>query len=299
MRVQISKLMLIIFVLFISGSIFAGNKKLIIEKSFDVTSGQTLHMDVSPGDVFVESWNKDEVKVLVYANSKAEDKLEFILKKTSDGVSVKTEREGSGWSWFNNMSVKFEVYVPKSFKTQISTSGGDIKIVEVTGKGELKTSGGDIVIEKNSGNFECRTSGGDIMAGMHVGDLALYTSGGDISTKRVEGNVEAKTSGGDIRVELAGGKVSAKTSGGDVRAYVADGFKGGDLRTSGGDIEIFIPSNTSADMNLYTSGGDVDVKVNGAVPHVVKSHKWEGKLNGGGAELTAKTSGGDIEVSSN
>jgi len=300
MNTNSSKFILLIAIFMLgltfSNNLFAKREKLIIEKKFDVNSGETLRMEVSPGDVIINTWDSEEVEVLVYANKKAEERLEFTIKKEDYGVHVKTEKQSHSWSFWNNMKVRFEIKVPKNFNSDIKTSGGDIKISNLSGKGEMKTSGGDIIISESTGNFNCSTSGGDIKVGHHNGSLRLGTSGGDIETRKIVGDVVAKTSGGDIKVELANGNLEAKTSGGDISASIADGFSGADLRTSGGDIDLLIPEGSKAELGLYTSGGDVDVDIRNARPDVEKSNKWEGSINGGGAKLITKTSGGDIDV---
>lgn len=286
---------LIVSLLMLNNSAFAATK-LIIEKSFDVNPGEKLEMSVAPGDIIIDTWDRDEVKVYVYANGRAEEEIEFTLEKTSYGVLIKTEKENQSWSFWNSIKVKFEVKIPANFNVSLKTAGGDIKLSDLMGKAEIKTSGGDIIVKNSEGEFECATSGGDIKVNSHKGNIQLKTSGGDIVTGKIEGNLDASTSGGDIKVEVAGGMVKAGTSGGDVTAIVTGGFQGAVLKTSGGDIDLYVPSGISADLECRTSGGDVDVNVPGARPTYEKKSRYEGTVNGGGSKIVCKTSGGNIQV---
>ena len=66
--------------------------------------------------------------------------------------------------------------------------------------------------------------------------------------------------------------------------------------TSGGDIDIKLPEDFKATMDVSTSGGDVSCSLN--MSNIKKSYgsSLAGNINGGGEKLNAYTSGGDITV---
>ena len=66
--------------------------------------------------------------------------------------------------------------------------------------------------------------------------------------------------------------------------------------TSGGDIELSLPSNFSADVQLETLGGDIENNFPNSNITTAKRSKIIGKYNQGGNILHCKTSGGDITV---
>ncbi|MCF8240513.1 MAG: DUF4097 domain-containing protein [Melioribacteraceae bacterium] len=279
--VRLTVILIIVFLgLLSSTSIFAGTD-LIMEKTISVSSGETLYLETDVGDVYIKTWSGSEVNVKIYGNSKAEDNMEFSIERVSGGVRVRGDKEGGFWkSWFNSINVKYEIMVPEEFNTDIKTSGGDIKIGDLRGKVLAKTSGGDIYLGGAQGIIELGTSGGDITVNNSSGDIEAKTSGGDIEITGSEGSMEAKTSGGDIRLKYDG---------------VNKGVK---LYTSGGDIDVFVGTDFSADVYLSTSGGDVECNVPNTRANTIKSHKFEGEINGGGQALNCKTSGGDITVRS-
>lgn len=277
-------------------TIQAASQELYKEKTFNVNSGETLRMEVLGGDILIAAWDKNEVHVKVYANDNAQEKLDFTLEKTSDGVFIKSEKKGSlSWGW-NNISTKYEIKAPKEFLLDLKTSGGDIKVEKIDGKKLVKTSGGDIEIFDASGNLDAKTSGGDVTISNLKGDVELSTSGGDIKVTGTLGNVEAATSGGDIELNKTNGKVNAKTSGGDIKVYHNGENNGMELYSSGGDIEIKFSGTVKADLDLYTTGGKVKCGLSGLKIKEMKSNYLEGTVNGGGSLIKAKTTGGDVEV---
>ncbi|MGD8781572.1 MAG: DUF4097 family beta strand repeat-containing protein [Ignavibacteria bacterium] len=279
------KLYLIIFLaavgLFFYSNLFAQSRT-IHEKTFDVSPGQLLELETSTGDVNIKTWSKNELYVKVLGNRKAEDKMEFDFYETSDGVKIKAEKEG-GWtsSWFNwgrGFDLKFIIKLPEEFNLNVRTSGGDIDVTNLEGTAKLHTSGGDIELLNYSGDASLHTSGGDIVCENSGGKLDVHTSGGDINLSSANGEVYASTSGGDIELDYTGNN------------------EGIELKTSGGDIMVDVPSDLEADVYLKTSGGRIRCDVDGMKEMNKTKSKLSGTLNGGGKSFECKTSGGDIKV---
>ena len=235
--------------------------QLIKEKSFNISSGKNLLVEISSGDVKVTYWDKSEVYIKIFGNENAMEKMNFTMEGNEDHVKVIGKRKSSSSSWFSSMDVKVEIKVPAQFNLDISTAGGDIKCGGITGKAELNTSGGDVWADKFSGDLNASTSGGDIF---------LFCT----DTK-----INAETSGGDVNLEYEGEN------------------KGTDLSTSGGDIDIILSKDFAASMELSTSGGDVSCSLNMSNVKKSSGSRLIGDLNGGGEKLYAHTSGGDITVS--
>ncbi|MBE0570757.1 MAG: DUF4097 family beta strand repeat protein [Ignavibacteriaceae bacterium] len=234
--------------------------QLIKEKSFNISPGKNLLVDISSGDVKVTYWDKNEVYIKVFGNENAMEKMNFNMEGTEEMIKITGKKKSSISSWFSNVNVEMEIKVPAQFNLDISTAGGDIKCGGITGKAELSTSGGDIWADKFSGLMIASTSGGNIF---------LFCS---------DANIEAETSGGDIKLEYEGDN------------------KGIDLSTSGGDIEVKVPKEINASMELSTSGGDVSCSLNMSNVKKISGSRLIGDLNGGGEKLLAHTSGGDISV---
>jgi hypothetical protein len=234
--------------------------QVIQEKTFSISPGKNLLVDISSGDVTVTYWDKSEVYIKILGNENAFEKMDFNLVGSEESVEVIGKKKSSVSSWFSNVNVQVEIKVPSQFNLDINTAGGDIKCGGIIGRAQLNTSGGDVWADKFSGNLNASTSGGDIF-------LFCYDT-----------FIEAETSGGDIKLEYDGEN------------------KGIELSTSGGDIVIKLPEDFRATMDLSTSGGDVSCSLN--MSNIKKSYdsSLAGDINGGGEKLIAHTSGGDITV---
>ncbi len=120
-----------------------------------------------------------------------------------------------------------------------------------------------------------RTGGGSIELKELTGAANLKTSGGDISARNVNGLVELRTSGGAIVADAIRGDVDADTSGGDVRLQRIDGKIR--ANTSGGNVRVGLVG-ANREISATTSGGDIEV----IVPR------------GTTGNVQASTSGGDV-----
>lgn len=234
--------------------------QLIKEKSFNISPGKDLHVELSSGDVKVTYWNNNEINVKIFGNENAMEKINFTMDGTEDFVKITGKNKSSTSSWFSNISVEVEIKVPAQFNLDISTAGGDIKCGGITGNASLSTSGGDIWGDKFSGVLDASTSGGDIF---------LFCK---------DAKINGETSGGDIKLEYEGEN------------------RGIDLSTSGGDIDIKLEKDFKASMELSTSGGDVSCSLTMSNVKKTSSSRLVADLNGGGEKLSAHTSGGDISV---
>jgi hypothetical protein len=293
------KFLLILIITLVGASIsLADSMKLIREKSFQVKDWQNLYTKASGADVKVESWDKQEVYVKIFANHRAEEKMRFDIYQDGDVVKVIAEKKGNSfWNlWGGGISVRIEAFVPRNFNAHLESSGGDLSVANLTGGFKLYTSGGDVNTNNTDGKLHAETSGGDIKLNSHKGEMDISTSGGDIICHNVKGDVKGETSGGDIHIEVTDGKIDVSTSGGDIGIDYSGANQGIEASTSGGSITAKLPSDFKAKAHLETSGGDIDNNFSNSKSTHVKRSRVDAEFNGGGPTLNLETSGGDVEV---
>ncbi|NUN09986.1 MAG: DUF4097 family beta strand repeat protein [Ignavibacteriaceae bacterium] len=275
------------------------SRKVALEEKFTVKPGELVSVDAAMGDVIINTWDKNEVYVKILASERAIDKMEFSAERTSSGVRVVVKKRGSFMSrmfdW-GGQDIRLEIGVPRSFNTDVSTSGGDIKLKAVNGELKLRTSGGDVDIFSCAGDMKISTSGGDIKVNGFKGASTASTSGGDINIDDTHGDLSVSTSGGDIAINSNDGKIKASTSGGDIRLNYNGVNKGINLASTGGDIMVTVPADTKAYVKLTSTGGDIDCSLNISKSVKISSSRFEAEVNGGGEEIRCSSTGGDVSV---
>ncbi|NJN24622.1 MAG: DUF4097 domain-containing protein [Cyclobacteriaceae bacterium] len=274
----------------------------VITKTFDLSSGE-LFVSTSGGSIQVKGSNSSQVKVEMYAKSMkhSDAKIREILdedykiriEKNGARIEAVAERIGSGWSW-NGISISFVVYTPSAFNCELITSGGSLNLSGVKAKNhEMKTSGGSITAIDIAGELLARTSGGSITVNDMQGRLDANTSGGSIKLEDITGDIDANTSGGGINIIDVKGEVNASTSGGSIKADISRLEKQLVLKTSGGSVNVTIPSGMGLDLDLR--GNRVNTSLNNFSGES-KSDRVKGTINGGGVLVQLSTSGGGVNL---
>jgi DUF4097 and DUF4098 domain-containing protein YvlB len=290
--------------------------------------GADLRVEGTSGDSVV-------VHILMSGSERMLKRIEMAAEQNGNDVSVVTKHSDGNWTdWLSpgswNLSGKIEVQVPRNYNIDIRTSGGDIAVSRLEGDARGRTSGGDIRVAEVRGPVNMQTSGGDLRIEDIEGETRIGTSGGDIDVTRLNGDLDAKTSGGYIHLDRVSGKVMARTSSGNVIASEIRGdsdlkTSGGDIRatidgkiaahtsggsvtaelvganrgisvsSSGGDLTVRVPKDTTGELNAASSGGSVRTELPVTTTQMGE-HRLTGTINGGGNPIYARTSGGSIKV---
>ena len=74
--------------------------QLIKEKSFNISRGKNLNVDISSGDVMITYWDKEEVYVKILGDEDAMEKMNFTLEGNDEEVKVTGKKKSSVSSWF-------------------------------------------------------------------------------------------------------------------------------------------------------------------------------------------------------
>jgi hypothetical protein len=263
-----------------------------LEKTFAVTPGGKIILDIDRGSIDVTSGNGSDVKVEVFrkVSARTKSKEQEILREhqinfqqEGNTVTVRASGKNDSFKLWNSDRTRFEfryvISVPQKFDVDLKTSGGGISVKDLIGDVKVRTSGGGLELSKIRGPIKGQTSGGSIKIKQFKGDAVVKTSGGGITSEQIEGNLTAFTSGGSISASLAGQPSR------DCR-----------LETSGGNITVKLNQKTGLDVDASTSGGRVDSELPVAIVGQTKHSSLRGKLNGGGKSLVLHTSGGNIKL---
>ncbi|MBP7146309.1 MAG: DUF4097 family beta strand repeat protein [Acidobacteria bacterium] len=285
-----------------------------VEKMLALPDGATFALEADAGSVTLTGTDRADVKLLIEWNKDLDSEFNLSVEQTPAAVRVKLVRKGSWLRSFSGKVPAFTIEVParapvsidtsggavvatRVKEARLETSGGDLKVADVSGPLSAETSGGDVDAERIEGDATLETSGGDVRASAIRGGVKAETSGGNISLLDVAGDVGAETSGGSIEIVRVGGRIDAETSGGSIRAeFGAGNFKGGRLETSGGSIDVRIDPAANLVLDGETSGGSVTSDVPVTVSGKTGSSSLRGKIGNGGPELVLRTSGGSIHV---
>ena len=256
-------------------------------KSFQVRPGETLKVNVNPGEIVVNTWEKNEV--LVKVEGIDEEDLQYLEIEYRDDIVYVTFE--SGWAWSSDAD--FELFIPQKFNVELKSTGGDIQILNnIEGEVRINTAGGDITTKSISGEISFHTSGGDIKSGDFIGEVKISTQGGDIETGSIKGGKRAKilTYGGDIKLGFIETSLELQTYGGTVS--IKDSKGDAKIVTYGGNIRA---GNMEGDIMMNTYGGNIIAeKCLGSIEAETAGGNIRLKFVDG--EVSAKTASGNITL---
>ena len=154
-----------------------GNRTPYQTKSLANDAIKDVTVKTSGGSIMVSgaSGESPRVEVFVHGNNNQELSKEEIEKRLAEDyeldVSVsnhelhavaKRKHDEGNWNWKRQLSISFQIYVPKQVATHLSTSGGSIHLDNLSGEENFSTSGGSLHIEELTGVIKGETSGGSI-----------------------------------------------------------------------------------------------------------------------------------------
>jgi DUF4097 and DUF4098 domain-containing protein YvlB len=293
-----------------------------ITQSFNVESGGLLSVDIDGGSIEVRPSDSPIVNVAMYrrfeAGSAGEaramlERHPVRITQTGNNVYIETDRPNGRV----RKHVELKVSVPRNFNVDLKTSGGGIGVEGLQGTirgktsgGNLRfssiegpvrgeTSGGSIAVKDIEGEVVVKTSGGGIEVNNVTNNVVAHTSGGSITARRIEGKLDAKTSGGSLNFEEITGEIDGRSSGGNVTARFSRPLDANcRLETSGGSVNIYLPENSQFDLDAHAGSGQIVTEFPVSITFQGKLEKstLKGQVNGGGAVLTCRTSGSNINL---
>ena len=304
----------------LTGAVWASDTR--IEKNLKLDPGGALEISTDVGGIEIDARAGAGAHVVLTADRDDFSELYDVRFRESAGkATIEIERKDKGvWGWFGSSfrgRVRLAVEVPADTTVKASTSGGPVSLTGTSGAANLSTSGGPIEARALGGDLKAATSGGPISAHDIAGDATLETSGGSIEASSIGGQLHAETSGGGIDIDGvagdiaattsgggvsitgAGGRVDAESSGGSVRVgFAAGNDHGGELSSSGGPVAAELDPSVGLDVDASTSGGGVHCDLPVTVRGAISRSQLRGTLNGGGALLRMRSSGGGIRIGS-
>ncbi len=127
--------------------------------------------------------------------------------------------------------------------------------------------------------------------------------GSDLKLKNIEGEVEVATVHNGIRIDNVTGPMNVRTTHGEIEVVFSDNVKGPNyFASTHGLVDIAVPATIKANISINANQhGEAFVDPNLKL-EVEKSGEWtkygsskvEGKINGGGVEISMVTSHGNL-----
>jgi DUF4097 and DUF4098 domain-containing protein YvlB len=266
-----------------------------LEESLPVEPGGTLFVRTVRGTVDVRSHDGAEVRVEAEARGRRAEQVRFVLDQSGNDVRFEVRVEGWLTGLFGSLDVRVRLWVPRRYSLVLRASGGDVRVDGITGDVVLKTSGGDATVTRTVGPIELSSSGGNLEI-VHVdGDVRAKTSGGNTALRDVFGDIEARSSGGELSIDGVDGAIDLRSSGGSTSVTFL-GDPEGEIKGSGGSIEVLMREDARCQLDAKSNGGGIELDLELDEVYERATHCVSGALGHGGPKLKLRCTGGGIRI---
>jgi hypothetical protein len=273
-------------------------------KQFAVSGRPKVQVRLDDGDVQVITSDSNQVEFRVKFEGYTLNQ-NLILETKQEGNEVELTgrtKQGIGIS----IGVSFrrlhaEVRMPKNADLQIHTGDGDIDVSEVNGEVQLQSGDGKIRVTRINGDVDLHSGDGSINADALKGRIKLHTGDGSIEASNLDGKCEATTGDGGIRLTGRFDGLDLRSGDGGVTARAESGStltSTWSIRTGDGPVDLGIPRDFKANLDVSTSDGRVTLGLPVTVEGQVSSSRINGTINGGGPSVVIHSGDGSIRLGS-
>jgi DUF4097 and DUF4098 domain-containing protein YvlB len=233
-----------------------------VDETVALSPGGTVSLENVNGDVTIEVWDRDEVRVHAVKTASSQELL--------DGLKVEIDAKGS--------AVRIDTEYPSS-RGHRADEGHD----------HSKRGERHLQVEYTL----------TVPRSAAIDDVDLVN--GNLLIVGVEGGVDADTVNGNIVVRESAGGASLSTVNGGIEIYVdqLDSAEGLELEAVNGSIDLYLASSVGADIRAESVNGSLanDLGIAVARGKYVGS-SFDGSVGGGGSRVDLETVNGRISVHS-
>lgn len=234
------------------------------QKNYRLAAGKKINIDIASGDIIVNGYDGDEVRVTAYKKGRDRDRIEIQDMSDSDGINLRLRYPENCRC---EVSTLFEIQVPRGVSYRfhrLNTASGSVKVSSVRGDIQAQSASGNVVITDASGQ------------------IIASTASGNVNISRLVGAANAQAASGNVNVEI-------------VRL---EGTSDLIFSSASGDVNVRMPENIDAQVSMSTASGSLKTDF----PIQVIKHEYgtgrnaQGRLGNGLRNLRITSSSGSVSL---
>jgi len=234
-------------------------------------------------DVRYENWGNDAPKI----DSHQDGNLTELTVRTATHA----------WWPRVGMRLSIEVRMPKAGDLAVETSNGGVDVSSVNGTVVIHTSNGGIRAEQITGKIDVGSTNGGITLNELKGAVTAGTNNGAIRAGGIDGQCELSTTNGSVHVSGRLDTLKVSSGNGSVVAEAEAGStvaSAWSIRTTNSSVNLAVPRDLKASFDASTSNGHVTMDLPGEGSRGESEARTA--LNGGGREVSVRTTNGAIHI---
>lgn len=256
-----------------------------VERRFPIDPGAYVKVFVQNGSVRVTGWARDSIAV-----TGTVERGEFFAggRGRNAKIGIWTDDSPAGGS------ARLDVRVPASATVWVKSEAADVRVTDLSAGIDVLSVTGDVRIEGEPGPVYAESMGGRIEIVADAPSVRARSAAGDVSVRGRSRDLALSSVSGSIEVETERPlRARLETIGGAVR-WNGGVDRGGalDVVTHDGPIEITLPEDVDADLEVVTIGGSITLAREDA--RRIGAREFDVVLGAGGARVTVRTFSGEV-----
>ena len=258
-------------------------------KTYSISGKPSLTIETGDSNLKIHSCGECKaINVKVHSERKLSD---YRLEESQSGDHVsflfkEKPHIGVHVEWHNRGETYVEVETPGTLDLDAKTSDGNLSARDLRGDLQIHTGDGSADLDNLRGT------------------IRLKSSDGNLTLQNASGTLEARSSDGHMKVGGNFSTVQLHSSDGGLDFNLADGARltaASRIESSDGTVNIRVPHDFAADLDISTSDGHIDCSLPLTMDHYdsheSSGHHMHGKVNAGGVPLAIHTSDGNVTIS--
>lgn len=277
------------------------------QRSFTASGNVALDVCTSLGLIHVYGVDGSNIQISGKVHSStwhilgsSEDDMKQIaakppIQQSGNAIHV-GDRDTCGGHIFRNISIDYEIAVPKNATVIADTGSGDIHVETISGSLHADTGSGGIRAKGIGTDSKLETGSGSIYVQAAQGTLKAQTGSGDVSIRDSQvTDAKLGTGSGDITISTVHGGLKANAGSGSL---TISGLPTSDwkLETGSGSIHFHADPNAKFTLDAESGSGSIDSKLPITVSGHISHGVLRGPVNGGGPIVKMFTGSGEIDL---
>ena len=276
------------------------------DKTLSVADNPSVSIGTGSGYVHVFPGSDAQVHIIGHVHAQkgwfggdADNKVRAIVANppiVQSGNVITVGGDHGRSSLFQNVSIDYDVTVPRLTTLKAHSGSGDLRIGGIAGMVTAETGSGRVDVDNIGANARIQSGSGSIHANNVHGAATLETGSGSLDLDLSgAGDVTAHTGSGSIHINgLAGGlRASAGSGSIEVGGSATAEWR---LQSGSGSIRIKLDNTPKFTVRADTGSGTVHIDQPVLMEGSLDRHHFSGTVNGGGPTIRASTGSGDITI---
>ena len=246
------------------------------------------------GEVRVEGWNKNEVRVRGDLDDLATG-LHFDVEGNQTRVEIKMPGQNVNWGDGSDLLIQ----VPLGSRIVVDSVSSDIYAEKLVAGVQIRTVSGEIELRDARDLISLRSVSGSIHTEDTQGELRATSSSGELNVRNHKGNAQVETMSGEIDLEesevarLTGASISGEIN---VQAQLLETVIA-EITSVSGEVVVEVISPNNLTILAQSTSGDIDNDLtDDKVTDSFGRRSLDTRIGDGSGALNIRTVSGAIEL---